>query len=68
MGRRLDVDQLVGVSEIAARLGAASPARVHDWRQRYDDFPEPVLQLAMGLLWSWPEVEGWARSRGRLKR
>ena len=68
MGRRLDVDQLVGVTEIAARLGVASPARVHDWRYRYPDFPEPVTKLSMGLLWNWPEVARWARDKGRLKR
>ncbi|MGO9874649.1 MAG: hypothetical protein ACLPVY_12710 [Acidimicrobiia bacterium] len=66
MGRRLDVDQLVGVTEIADRLGVAAAARVHDWRRRYPDFPEPVLKLAMGLLWNWPEIERWARERGRL--
>jgi chromosome partitioning protein len=66
MGRRIDLDQLVGVTEIAARLGVASPHLVHDWRLRYADFPKPVKQLAMGLLWNWPDVERWARAKGRL--
>ena len=61
------MDQLVGVTEIAERLGARSPARVHDWRRRYPDFPEPVAKLGMGLLWNWPDVERWARGAGRLR-
>jgi predicted DNA-binding transcriptional regulator AlpA len=68
MGRRIDVDNLVGVTEIATRLGASSAARVHDWRRRYADFPKPVTQLAMGLVWSWPEVERWAKQTGRLPK
>src|SRR5207302_1733821 len=52
VGRRLDVDQLVGVTEIAHRLGAKTAGRVHDWRRRYPDFPAPVASLKMGLVWS----------------
>jgi hypothetical protein len=66
MGRRIDVDQLVGATEIAERLGAPAAHRVHDWRRRYADFPAPVATLAMGLVWNWPEVERWAKSAGRL--
>lgn len=60
------MDQLVGVTEIAERLGARSPQRVRDWRLRYPDFPEPVATLAMGHVWYWPEVERWAKSTNRL--
>ena len=67
MGRRLDVDQLVGASEIARRLGVRRTQVVHVWRKRYPgEFPEPVLKLDMGLVWNWPEVERWARATGRL--
>lgn len=60
------MDQLVGVTEIAERLGVKAASRVHDWRRRYQDFPAPVAKLAMGLVWYWPEVERWARRTGRL--
>ena len=66
MGRRIDVDQLVGAAEIAERCGAARPQVVHEWRRRYDDFPEPVAQLKQALVWNWPEVERWAKNTGRL--
>ena len=60
------MDQLVGASEIARRLGAKQRQAVHLWRKRYEDFPEPVATLDMGLVWYWPEVERWARRTGRL--
>ena len=62
------MDQLVGVTEIAERLQLKATSRVHDWRRRYPDFPEPVAKLHMGLVWYWPEVERWARATGRLGR
>ena len=66
MGRRLDVDQLVGASEIAKRLGLKTRQSVHVWRQRYPDFPEPALRLDMGLVWNWPDIERWAKKAGKL--
>jgi hypothetical protein len=66
MGRRIDVDHMVGAAEIADRLGAARPQVVHEWRRRYLDFPEPVAQLRQALVWNWPDVERWAKATGRL--
>jgi predicted DNA-binding transcriptional regulator AlpA len=66
MGRKLDADQLVGAAEIAQRLGLTRPQVVHNWRRRYTDFPEPAVTLQQGLVWSWPDIERWARSSGRL--
>ena len=42
--REVPVDQLVGATEIAERLGH-KPSLVHDWIARYPDFPEPVARL-----------------------
>lgn len=63
MGRRLDVDQLVGAAEIAERLGIPDSTGVHALRRRNDDFPEPVAKLKTALIWFWPEVEAWAKAR-----
>ncbi len=60
------MDQLVGASEIAKRLGLKQRQGVHVWQKRYPDFPSPVLKLDMGHVWNWPEVERWARKTGRL--
>lgn len=66
MGRKLDVDLLVGTAEIADRLGVARPQVVHDWRRRHADFPQPVAVVSRVGLWYWPEIERWARATGRL--
>ena len=66
MGRKLDADDLVGAAEIAERLGLAQVQTVHTWRRRYDDFPVPVARLKQALIWSWPDVEAWARATHRL--
>jgi hypothetical protein len=66
MGRRLDVDQLVGATEIADRLGVAHVESVHAWRRRHADFPAPVVKLQRALVWYWPDVEKWARRTGRI--
>ncbi|HEX9992461.1 MAG TPA: hypothetical protein VGB14_05995 [Acidimicrobiales bacterium] len=67
MGRKVDVDDIVSASEIAARLGAKQPSVVHDWRRRHADFPQPIARVKLGHLWAWPDVERWARRTGRLK-
>jgi len=66
MGRKLDIDLLVGAAEIAERLGAANSQVVHVWRRRHADFPKPVMQLKTALIWYWPDVEEWAARSGRL--
>ncbi len=66
MGRRVDVADLVGAAEIAGRLGVAQVQTVHLWHRRYADFPEPVARLRQALIWSWADIERWARRTGRL--
>lgn len=68
MGRRMDVDQLVGSAEIVERTTAGTYQTVHAWQQRDDTFPKPVVRLKMGTLWSWPEVRAWAKRTGRLPK
>jgi hypothetical protein len=66
VGRKVDIELLVGAAEIAERLDVARPGVVHDWRRRHPDFPEPVTIVSRVGLWYWPEVERWARTTGRL--
>lgn len=49
--------ELVGVSEIADRLGV-SRARVHQLAKRAD-WPEPVARLSAGTIWLRADVERW---------
>lgn len=66
MPRKVNVDDLVGAAEIADRLRLSHVQSVHTLRKRYADFPEPVAQLRQAMVWSWPDIEKWARSTGRL--
>lgn len=65
MGRKLDVDLLVGTADIVARLGLGEQRTVHAWIRRYNDFPAPVVSRERVMLWYWPEVEAWAKQTGR---
>ena len=67
MGKKVDVDDLVGAAEIADRLGLARSTVVHDWRYRHPDFPKPVAQLRTAMVWAWPDIEAWAKKTGRIK-
>ncbi len=60
------MDDLVGATEIAARMKLAHVETVHNWRRRYDAFPQPIATVSGVLVWAWPDVEAWARSTGRL--
>jgi chromosome partitioning protein len=66
MGRQIDANQLVGAAEIADRLGVAHTQAIHNWRARYDDFPQPIAVLEAGHIWYWPDIEQWAHGTGRL--
>lgn len=52
---------LVGVPEIAAHAGVR-PDTVRKWRQRHDDFPQPLVELSAGPVWSLEAVERWLRT------
>lgn len=69
MGRRVDVEQLVGASDIAQRLGMPRTQDVHTMRRRDPAFPEPVRILGAGPsrgihVWYWPDIAAWARRKG----
>jgi hypothetical protein len=66
IGKKVDVDDLVGAAEIAERLGVKRPHLIHDWRRRHPDFPQPVVELKGTLIWDWRELKHWAQTTGRL--
>jgi predicted DNA-binding transcriptional regulator AlpA len=51
----------VGAGEIARRAGVVK-ATVWSWQKRHSDFPAPV-QLEMGPVWDWADVEAWLQAR-----
>lgn len=66
MGRRVDVDDLVGLDEIARRLGMGYSTSAHNLVRRHADFPPPVANVGRIRIWTWPDVEKWAKATGRL--
>ena len=56
--RRVETEDLVGVSEIADRCGVSRQA-VSNWRSRFDSFPEPLVDLECGPVFYWPKVLAW---------
>lgn len=68
MGRKVDVDNLVGSPQIAERLGFSRVQSVHYCYANDPEFPRPVFDGGRwgAKVWNWPDVERWARATGRL--
>jgi hypothetical protein len=71
VGRKVDAEHLVGSGEIAERCGARRPSHVHWWWTHDSEFPQPIAVLGANsgrktYVWYWPDVERWARKKGRL--
>jgi hypothetical protein len=64
--RRLPASDLVGTQEIADRLGLSHRETVNTLRRRHADFPAPFGRIGAVRIWSWTDVEAWARRTGRL--
>jgi len=69
MSRRVDIDDLIDAHEVAAILGLAHFQSVSTYQRRYKDMPRPVMDMGPGRprLWLRPEIQGWARGRGRVR-
>ena len=63
MGKKVDVENLVGAHEIAKRLDLKNPHTIHVWRTRHKDFPKPVAKLKTAMIWDWNEILTWMKSR-----
>lgn len=61
--KKVRVEDLVGSSEIARRLGLRNVHTVHVWRTRHSDFPQPIAKLETALIWNWQDVLAWSRTR-----
>lgn len=59
------VDDIVSAFEIAERLEVSSSQVVRVWHQR-GLLPEPITRVGNVWVWSWVDVERWARETGRL--
>lgn len=61
MGRLVDVDDLIDSAEVARICGLGNRNSVRIYRERYPDFPTPVVELGEGrcLIFLRPEVDEW---------
>ncbi len=57
----LMTSHLAGLSEIATMLGV-SRQRAGQIVGDYDDFPQPVAELASGRIWETVAVDAWAQA------
>jgi uncharacterized protein len=61
-------EDIVSVAEISERAGRPI-STVQSWRRRDSTFPRPLVELAAGPIWRWPDVDAWiaakAQRRGR---
>jgi chromosome partitioning protein len=55
-------DDLLGVNEIAELAGVSRQA-VANWRARFPDFPQPVVDLRAGPVFRARQVRAWLRRR-----
>ena len=65
MGRKVDLDDLIDVGEVAELLGLAHKNSVTTYMRRYDDFPKPAIEFADGKCRAWVlgDVQSWKDDR-----
>lgn len=69
MVRKIDIDNLMDVGQVAMLLGLSHKNSVSTYSKRYPDFPRPAIEFAdqKCRLWLRPEIEAWKRKRRRDK-
>lgn len=70
MGRKVDLDDVVDAAGVAEIIGLGRASHVSTYRNRYDNFPTPVLDLGAGRcpMWLRSEVVAWDEQRRKHRR
>ena len=65
MGRQVNVDELVGAAEVQSILRLSHPSSVSTYLNRYDDFPQPAVDLSASRirLWVRQDIVEWHKAR-----
>jgi hypothetical protein len=65
MGRTVDLDDVIDATAVASIIGLADARSVSTYRNRFADFPAPVLMSNGGRCQFWlrQEVEAWHAKR-----
>lgn len=53
---------MAGIGDLAKKYGVI-PATVCNWAKRYDDFPEPLITISVGPIYSFKQVAKWHRTK-----
>jgi glutathione-regulated potassium-efflux system ancillary protein KefG len=69
MSPQVWTEDLIDAQAVADILGLVRRNSVSGYQRRFPDMPRPVVDLGRGRpkLWLRPEIEDWARFKGRLK-
>ena len=62
MGRMVDADELMGLSEVTAFIGM-SDGRVSQLLRQDPTFPQPVAYILAGRLWVRSDIQAWKANR-----
>ncbi|MCU1358095.1 MAG: Prophage regulatory protein (AlpA) [Acidimicrobiales bacterium] len=65
---RIDPNELLDASEVAAMLGLSSRTAISVYRSRYGTFPDPVIEKSRCVLWSRRDIQVWLDGRSRRSR
>ncbi len=67
MSPKVNTEDLVGAVEVARILGLSHYNSVTTYLRRYDDFPQPVVDLSESRirLWLRQDIEKWGAARRR---
>jgi predicted DNA-binding transcriptional regulator AlpA len=63
VARLIDPADLIGIEEVAPIIGLTNPRGVSVYRRRHADFPEPVVDRNLCVLWLRADIEAWAKGR-----
>lgn len=59
--------EYVGIAEVA-EMAEVTPSAVCNWRERYDDFPDPIVDLHLGPVFDKKDITKWLTNREEKKR
>lgn len=65
MAPMVNTEDLISASEVAEILGLSHYNTVTTYLRRYEDFPQPVVDLSKGRirLWLRPDIVAWKAER-----
>ena len=67
MSPKVNTEDLIGAAEVAEILGLAHYNSVSTYLRRYDDFPQPLVDISNSRirLWLRQDINAWRKTRGK---